>query len=77
MFSQGQHKIKNTWLLLDTCSSNSVSNNPRMVKNVDKCKNKDILMFQMIGRLKYFSTLQVYTYPPFEFTTNQTPYQPY
>ena len=34
MFSQGKHKIKYTWLFLDTCSSNRVSNNPRMVKNV-------------------------------------------
>ena len=34
MFSQGKHGIKNTWILLDICSSNIVSNNTIMVKNV-------------------------------------------
>ena len=46
MFSQGQNGIKNTFLLLYTCLSNSVSNNPIMVKNVDKYNNNEILMVQ-------------------------------
>ena len=54
MFSQGQNGIKNTFLLLYTCLSNSVSNNPIMVKNVDKYKNKDISMVQTDGGLKKF-----------------------
>ena len=31
-----------------------MSNNPIIVKNVEKCKNKDILTVQSNGRLKYF-----------------------
>ena len=32
--SQGRQVIKYTWLLLDKCSSNFVSNNPKMMKNI-------------------------------------------
>ena len=49
-------------MLLDTCLSNSVSNNPRMVKNVEKFKNKDILMAQTNGGLKpcfYVTSLHI------------------
>ena len=49
LFSQGQHKNKNTWLFLDACSSNSVSNIPIMMKNMDNFNNKDILTFHMNG----------------------------
>ena len=65
-----------TWVLLDTCLSKSVSNNPRMVKNVRKCKNKDILSRQ-IGDSNPFSTMQVYTHFHFDFTTTHTPYESY
>ena len=72
----GTNKIKNISMLLEICLSNSVSNNPRMVKNVRKCKNKDILSRQ-IGDSNPFSTMQVYTHFHFDFTTTHTPYESY
>ena len=72
VFSQGKHRIRNTWLFLDTCSSNSVPNNPRTVKNMEKCKNKDILTVQTNGGINVFSTPQVYTYYPLKFNITQT-----
>ena len=77
MFSQSKHGIKNTWLLLETCLSICVSNIPRIMKNVDKWKNKYILTIQTYVWLKYVSTLQVYTYFPFKLATTQNPYQSY
>ena len=64
VFSQDQRGIKNTWLLLDTYLPNSVSNNPIMVKNVDKFNNNDIFMVQKNGGLKYFFyTASLHNFP--------------
>ena len=47
-----------------TWSSSSVSNNPIMVKNVDKCKNKYILTVQTNDGLKYFfHTASLHIFP--------------
>ena len=35
--------IKKSWILLDTCSTHSVSNNPKLVTGVKQCRDEDIL----------------------------------
>ena len=36
--------INKNWILLDTCSTHSVSNNPHFVKNLRKCKKFEELV---------------------------------
>ena len=35
--------IDKNWILLDTCSTDSICNNKHMVKNVHKCKDEEEL----------------------------------
>ena len=42
--NKGNNTIKKSWMLLDTCSTHSVSNNPDMVMNVKLCSKDNVLM---------------------------------
>ena len=54
--------IKDTWVLLDTCATNSVSNNTALVKDVVACKQHERLTVSTNGGLISFdkkSTLKI------------------
>ena len=42
-FTQYLDKFELSWLLLDTCSTHSVSNDKYLVKDIVYCKKRDIL----------------------------------
>jgi len=46
--------IKKTWILLDTCFTNSVSNNREMVGDIQKCDPHDTLTAHTNRRVKVF-----------------------
>ena len=55
--------IKDTWVLLDTCSTNSVSNNMDLVREIITCKNYEKLTVSTNGGLEILdkkSTLQIF-----------------
>ena len=51
---QGRQGIKYIWLLFDTCSSNSVSQNFKVVNNIKECNGKNLLTFFKNGDPKPF-----------------------
>ena len=54
--------IKNTWVLLDMCATNSVSNNTALVTDIDACKQHERLTVSTDGGLISFdkkSTLKL------------------
>ena len=46
--------IKDTWVLLDTCATNSVSNNTDLVKDIVACKQHERLTVSTNGGLISF-----------------------
>ena len=46
--------INHTWVLLQTCSTNSVSNNTDLVKEIRTCKNQEKLTVSTNGGLMSF-----------------------
>ena len=60
--TQSSTGIKDTWVLLDTCATNSVSNNTALVKDIVACKQHEILKVSTNGGLIRFdkkSTLKI------------------
>ena len=56
--------IKHTWVLIDTCSTNSVSNNTGLVKEIRMIKNPKKLNVSTNGGLKIFdkkATLELFS----------------
>ena len=54
--------IKDTWVILDTCATNSVSNNTALVKDIVSCKQRERLTVSTNGGLISFdknSTLKL------------------
>ena len=49
---QIREAIKHTWLILDLCSTNSVSNSTGLVKKIATCKNHEIITVSTNGGLK-------------------------
>ena len=54
MLAQKHNEIKNSWVLLDTCSTNSVSNDTSMVTNIVNCDKKNVLTLATNGGHKTF-----------------------
>ena len=55
-------EIKDTWVLLDTCATNSISNNTALVKDIVACKQHERLTVSTNGGLISFdkkSTLKL------------------
>ena len=42
--NKGNNTIENYWILLDTCSTHSVSKNPNTIMNVKLCSKDNVLM---------------------------------
>jgi len=51
---QQDYGIKKPWILLDTCTTNSVSNNREMVRDIQKCNPHDTLTVHTNGGVKVF-----------------------
>ena len=52
--------IPSTWLLLDTCSTTSVGNNPDTLKKIRECLEEDILNIVTNGGNKEFNGIGEY-----------------
>ena len=60
--TQRSARIKNTWVLLDTCATNIVSNNTALVTDIVACKQHERLTVSTNGGLISFdkkSTLKI------------------
>jgi hypothetical protein len=56
-FAHSESLIPKSWLLLDTCSTSSVTNNPDLVHNLRDCSKEEILTVHTNGSTKTFSQL--------------------
>ena len=53
--TQNMEKLESTWILLDTCSTHSVSNNKNLVTNITECPEAERLVMSTNGGNKTFS----------------------
>ena len=58
--------IPSTWLLLDTCSTSSVVNNPNIFKNIRECLEEERLTVVTNGEKKAFNEIGKYELFPIE-----------
>jgi len=52
---QNNHQFKRTWILLDTCSTHSMSNNSNQVHNISRCADSNILVISTNGGDRWFT----------------------
>ena len=58
MLAQGGYfNIPKSWLLLDTCSTCNVSNNPTLVSNIQTCMHDEMLTAYTNGGAQYYNKL--------------------
>ena len=62
--SSNRSSIKKSWILLDTCSTHSVTNNSQMVTDIRKCHEKDKLMVATNGGSITFASTASFKFLP-------------
>ena len=55
--SGAQISLPNSWILLDSCSSDTCSNNKQMVKNIRKCRPNEVLELETNGGSIFFDEI--------------------
>ena len=52
--------LNHDWILLDTCSTNSFTNNRKMIKNARRCNKMEILELETNGVQIIFNHILIY-----------------